>query len=107
MGRPATGHTPRRTFRCPDELWALVEDVAAARGCTASDVVRGALEREHARAKRRGELEADSSDASDGVPWCRENDCRDPVPCGKLTHFGSIRHCVNCMRPTAWGKLAP
>ncbi len=43
-GRPATGETPRRTVRVPDEVWKAAEKRAKERGENVSDAVRRCLE---------------------------------------------------------------
>jgi hypothetical protein len=49
VGRPSLagiggGHSPRVTFRVPDDLRARAEAAARARGCTVSQLAREALE---------------------------------------------------------------
>lgn len=44
-GRPATGKTPNRTVRIPDEVWQQAKEKAAAEGKTVSDVVNECLRR--------------------------------------------------------------
>ncbi len=42
--RPATGKTPVRNFRAPDELWDVATRIAAHRGETMTDVLLKAVE---------------------------------------------------------------
>lgn len=44
-GRPATGKTPNRTVRVPDEVWEEAKRKAAEEGKTVSDVVGDCLRR--------------------------------------------------------------
>ena len=46
----AAGHTPRRTVRVPDDVWAAAQAKAEDRGEILSDVIREALVR-YARRK--------------------------------------------------------
>jgi hypothetical protein len=46
-GRPATGVTPRRNLRVPDDVWDAAKAKAAAEGTTVSAVIVAAL-REYA-----------------------------------------------------------
>ena len=48
-GRPATGKTPQRQIRCPDEEWELFEEVAEREGVS----VAAWLRRVGVRAARR------------------------------------------------------
>lgn len=43
MGRPATGKTPLRNVRVPDDLWDDVKAKAEQRGETVTDVILRAL----------------------------------------------------------------
>lgn len=43
---PNQPKTPNRVIRISDELWSLVEEQAERDGCSKSDVVRAALERQ-------------------------------------------------------------
>lgn len=43
-GRPATGVTPQRTIRVPDDTWEAARDLAAERGEDLSKVLRRALD---------------------------------------------------------------
>ena len=38
-GRPATGRTPARSIRIPDDVWQAAKDAAEARGETVTDAV--------------------------------------------------------------------
>ena len=53
-GRPATGHDPTRSIRCPDDLWAEIRVVAKERGESASALVVRAAAREVRRLRRQG-----------------------------------------------------
>lgn len=53
MGRPATGHTPKRYFRMDDAGWAAIEQAAASRGQTISEFVRETLLRAAKRESKR------------------------------------------------------
>ena len=44
-GRPATGQTPNRTVRVPDEVWEEAKRLAAEEGKRVSDVVNDCLRR--------------------------------------------------------------
>ncbi|GAB2836258.1 hypothetical protein GCM10027176_45680 [Actinoallomurus bryophytorum] len=44
-GRPATGQTPNRTVRVPDEVWDDAKAKAEAEGKNVSDVVNDCLRR--------------------------------------------------------------
>lgn len=48
-GRPATGETPNRTVRVPDDVWNEAKRKAAEEGKTVSDVVNECLRRYLAR----------------------------------------------------------
>jgi hypothetical protein len=45
MARPATGKTPLRNIRVPDDLWQAAKDEAAAEGRSLTDVILGDLHR--------------------------------------------------------------
>jgi len=45
MARPATGKTPNRNVRVPDEIWQGAQQRAAAEGRTLSDVIVSYLRR--------------------------------------------------------------
>lgn len=45
MARPATGKTPLRNIRVPEELWEAAKVEAAAEGRTLTDVILGDLHR--------------------------------------------------------------
>lgn len=66
MARPATGKTPLRNVRVPDELWAAAMAEAEAEGRTLTDVIVGDLHRYVTRRRReRGALDADPRQPSD------------------------------------------
>jgi predicted HicB family RNase H-like nuclease len=44
-GRPATGQTPNRTVRVPDQVWNEAKEKAEAEGTSVSDVVNDCLRR--------------------------------------------------------------
>jgi predicted DNA binding CopG/RHH family protein len=44
-GRPATGQTPLRNIRVPDDLWTAAKQKAAAEGTTLSAVLVACLKR--------------------------------------------------------------
>ncbi|SFO14217.1 hypothetical protein SAMN04489713_104253 [Actinomadura madurae] len=44
-GRPATGKTPNRTVRVPDEVWNEAKEKAEREGKNVSDVVNDCLRR--------------------------------------------------------------
>jgi predicted HicB family RNase H-like nuclease len=44
-GRPATGQTPNRTVRVPDDVWDAAKAKAAEEGKSVSDVVNDCLRR--------------------------------------------------------------
>lgn len=48
-GRPATGRTPIRNVRIPDDVWKPALDLAKARGETLTSVIETALKRYLAR----------------------------------------------------------
>ncbi|MQA96266.1 MAG: ribbon-helix-helix protein, CopG family [Streptosporangiales bacterium] len=50
-GRPATGKTPNRTVRVPDEVWREAQEKAEREGKDVSEVVRDCLRRYIARKK--------------------------------------------------------
>lgn len=52
MPRPATGKTPIRGIRVPDDLWHAAQEEAAAEGRTVTDVVVGDLHRYVTRRRR-------------------------------------------------------
>lgn len=58
-GRPATGKTPHRFFRMPDEDWQKVKDAADLEGVTASDFVRDVLLRAADRVLKKHEKETE------------------------------------------------
>lgn len=53
MPRPATGKTPVRNLRVPDEIWEKALENAHAEGRTITDVIIAALKRYNAAARRR------------------------------------------------------
>lgn len=62
MGRPATGTTPVRNLRVPDEIWNVALENAKAEGRTLTEVITGCLKRYNAAAARKhrqGEPEGD------------------------------------------------
>ncbi|HEX6937922.1 MAG TPA: YlcI/YnfO family protein [Longimicrobiales bacterium] len=52
-GRPATGQTPNRTVRVPDEVWEEAKKQAAEEGKNVSDVVNDCLRRYIQRRRKR------------------------------------------------------
>jgi hypothetical protein len=61
VSRPATGKTPLRNIRVPDDLWAAAKEEAAAEGRTLTDVIVSDLHRYVNRRRReRGALDGDS-----------------------------------------------
>jgi hypothetical protein len=44
VARPATGKTPKRSIRVPDDKWEAVKAKALAEGKTASDVINECLD---------------------------------------------------------------
>lgn len=52
MARPATGKTPLRNIRVPDDLWQAAKDEAAAEGRSLTDVILGDLHRYVTRRRR-------------------------------------------------------
>jgi predicted HicB family RNase H-like nuclease len=52
MARPATGKTPLRNIRVPDDLWQAAKDEAAAEGRSLTDVILGDLHRYVTRRQR-------------------------------------------------------
>lgn len=52
MARPATGKTPIRGIRVPDDLWAAAKEEAAAEGRSLTDVILGDLHRYVTRRRR-------------------------------------------------------
>jgi predicted HicB family RNase H-like nuclease len=51
-GRPATGQTPNRTVRVPDEVWRDAKEQAEAEGKSVSDIVNDCLRRYLRRGKK-------------------------------------------------------
>jgi hypothetical protein len=45
MARPATGETPSRNVRVPDEIWKAAQEKAAAQGRTMTEVIVSYLRR--------------------------------------------------------------
>ncbi|WP_434744685.1 hypothetical protein [Streptomyces sp. A-14] len=61
MARPATGKTPLRNVRVPDELWSAAMAEAKAEGRSLTDVIVGDLHRYVNRRRReRGVLDGES-----------------------------------------------
>ncbi|MFJ2399874.1 hypothetical protein ACIOUE_01120 [Streptomyces xanthochromogenes] len=52
MARPATGKTPLRNIRVPDELWTAAMAEAKAEGRSLTDVIVGDLHRYVTRRRR-------------------------------------------------------
>lgn len=52
MARPATGKTPLRNVRVPDDLWQAAKEEAAAEGRSLTDVILGDLHRYVTRRRR-------------------------------------------------------
>jgi hypothetical protein len=52
MARPATGKTPLRNIRVPDDLWEAAKEEAAAEGRTLTDVILRDLHRYVTRRRR-------------------------------------------------------
>ncbi|MEU8839910.1 hypothetical protein AB0D97_12385 [Streptomyces roseus] len=52
MARPATGKTPVKNIRVPQELWDAAKNEAAAEGRTLTDVILGDLHRYVTRRRR-------------------------------------------------------
>jgi hypothetical protein len=52
VGRPATGKTPQRQIRCPDDEWALFERAASAEGVSVAVWLRQVALRAAKRALR-------------------------------------------------------
>lgn len=62
MARPATGKTPLRNIRVPDELWNAAKTEAQAEGRSLTDVIVSDLHRYVNRRRReRGTLDTDPS----------------------------------------------
>lgn len=55
MSRPATGKTPIRNIRVPDDLWAAAKEEARQEGRSLTDVILGDLHRYVARRQRERE----------------------------------------------------
>lgn len=71
MARPATGKTPLRNVRVPDELWSAAMAEAKKEGRSLTDVIASDLHRYVNRRRReRGALDGDSQRAeeSDNPP---------------------------------------
>ena len=71
MARPATGQTPLRNIRVPDELWAAAMAEAKEEGRSLTDVIVSDLHRYVNRRRReRGPLDGESqtSEESDNHP---------------------------------------
>lgn len=61
MARPATGKTPLRNIRVPDDLWSAAMAEAKAEGRSLTDVIVGDLHRYVNRRRReRGALDGES-----------------------------------------------
>ena len=59
MARPATGKTPLRNIRVPDDLWRAAMEAARREGRSLTDVIVGDLHRYVARRQREGESLSD------------------------------------------------
>lgn len=60
MARPATGQTPLRNIRVPDELWSAAMEEAKAEGRSLTDVIVSDLHRYVNRRRReRGTLDGE------------------------------------------------
>lgn len=71
MARPATGQTPIRGIRVPEDLWAAAKEEARLEGRSLTDVILGELHRYVTRRRReRGTLDGESqrSGQSDNHP---------------------------------------
>lgn len=71
MSRPATGKTPLRNIRVPDELWAAAKEEAQAEGRSLTDVIVSDLHRYvNGRRRERGAADGESqrSGESDNHP---------------------------------------
>lgn len=71
MARPATGQTPIRGIRVPEDLWVAAKEEARLEGRSLTDVILGELHRYVTRRRReRGALDSEARD-----PECsRESD---------------------------------
>ncbi len=54
VGRPATGKTPLRNIRVPDDLWDAAKQKAQAEGTTLTEVIKRALTRYVTAPSRKG-----------------------------------------------------
>lgn len=61
MARPATGKTPVRNLRVPDELWEPALAKAQAEGTTLTEVIKKYLTRYVATPARGGKKESDDA----------------------------------------------
>lgn len=57
MSRPATGETPIRNIRVPDELWQAAKEEARQEGRSLTDVILGDLHRYVSRRRRERAVE--------------------------------------------------
>ncbi|MFD6552784.1 hypothetical protein [Streptomyces sp. NPDC058398] len=64
MARPATGKTPLRNIRVPDELWAAAMAEAKEEGRSLTDVIVSDLHRYVNRRRRERELEGGQASPS-------------------------------------------
>lgn len=53
MGRPATGTTPVRNLRSPDEIWEVALANAKSEGRTITEVINACLKRYNATCERK------------------------------------------------------
>ena len=68
MARPATGKTPLRNIRVPDDLWQAAKAEAAAEGRSLTDVILGDLHRYVTRRRReRGVADAPPETSNPGA----------------------------------------
>lgn len=64
MARPATGKTPIRGVRVPDDLWHAAKKEAAAEGRSLTDVILGDLHRYVTRRQRERAAEQEQPSAN-------------------------------------------
>jgi hypothetical protein len=68
VARPATGKTPVKNIRVPQELWDAAKNEAAAEGRTLTDVILGDLHRYVTRRRReRGVVDGPSETSNPGA----------------------------------------
>lgn len=64
MSRPATGKTPIRGIRVPDDLWHAAQEEARIEGRSVTDVIVGDLHRYVTRRRRERAAEQEQPEAS-------------------------------------------